>query len=318
MSGGTTVPLPPRTIHCPQPLGGWGRQSAPLSRPLGPRPPSPLTQRGGTQPPQSARWGDPQGCIRREGTPEAAPGAVRQAVGGGGQSGWGRLLSVTNAIEAGTCRQGDTCWASAGRPGGGRGGLPPFQCIPGAPPPQSARAPPPPPAHVRTPGGTMRRTPSASRAPPPPPRAHGNSPERRPHSGAAPAPPPQSPRVLCIRAKRRGPTQYLEQRRCAEAPGAPLPRGLPPAHLPDPRPHTSAPRHQTARLTRPLPPKIRLEPTAEGTALVPLPLGDHPVAFSEHRRPFAVGGMRPEEGGGCLFYLRVSICFSTERRLWYH
>ena len=39
---------------------------------------------------------------------EAAPEAVRQAVGGGCQSGWGRLLSVTNAIEAGTWRQGDS------------------------------------------------------------------------------------------------------------------------------------------------------------------------------------------------------------------
>ena len=43
-----------------------------------------------------------------EETSEAAPEAVRQAVGGGYQSGWGRLLSVTNAIEAGTCRQGDS------------------------------------------------------------------------------------------------------------------------------------------------------------------------------------------------------------------
>ena len=52
-----------------------------------------------------------QGCIRRGGTPEAAPEAVRQAVGGGCRSGWGRLLSVTNAIEPGTCRQGDIGWA---------------------------------------------------------------------------------------------------------------------------------------------------------------------------------------------------------------
>ena len=52
-----------------------------------------------------------QGCIRREGTSEAAPEAVRQAVGGGRQSGWGRLLSVANAIEAGTWREGDSGWA---------------------------------------------------------------------------------------------------------------------------------------------------------------------------------------------------------------
>ena len=50
----------------------------------------------------------PPGCIGREGTSEAAPEAVRQAVGGGCQSGWGRLLSVTNAIEADTCRQRDS------------------------------------------------------------------------------------------------------------------------------------------------------------------------------------------------------------------
>ena len=55
------------------------------------------------------------GCIGREGTSEAAPEAVRQAVGGGCQSGWGRLLSVTNAIEAGTCCQGGSGWAQAGR-----------------------------------------------------------------------------------------------------------------------------------------------------------------------------------------------------------
>ena len=46
-----------------------------------------------------------------EGTSEAAREAVGQAVRGGCQSGWGRLLSVTNAIEAGTCRQGDGGWA---------------------------------------------------------------------------------------------------------------------------------------------------------------------------------------------------------------
>ena len=52
-----------------------------------------------------------QGCIRRERASEAAPEAVRQAVGGGRQSGWGRLLSVTKAVEAGTWRQGDSGWA---------------------------------------------------------------------------------------------------------------------------------------------------------------------------------------------------------------
>ena len=52
-----------------------------------------------------------QGCITGAGNSEAAPVAVRQAVGGGCRSGWGRLLSVTNAIEVGTCRQGDSGWA---------------------------------------------------------------------------------------------------------------------------------------------------------------------------------------------------------------
>ena len=54
-----------------------------------------------------------------------APEAVRQAVGGGCQSGWGRLLSVTNAVEPGAWCQVDSGWAGAGRPGGGGGYLPP-------------------------------------------------------------------------------------------------------------------------------------------------------------------------------------------------
>ena len=59
-----------------------------------------------------------QGCMRREGTAEVALEAVGSGVGGC-QSGWGQLLSVTNAIEAGTCGQGGSGWAYAGRPGGG-------------------------------------------------------------------------------------------------------------------------------------------------------------------------------------------------------
>ena len=51
------------------------------------------------------------GCSRRGGTSEAAPDTVRQAVGGGCQSGWGRLRSVTNVIEAGTWSRGDSGWA---------------------------------------------------------------------------------------------------------------------------------------------------------------------------------------------------------------
>ena len=64
---------------------------------------------GVPHPPSNVSLG--QGCIRREGTSEAAPEAVRRAVGDGCQSGWGRALSVTNAIEAGTWRQGDSGWA---------------------------------------------------------------------------------------------------------------------------------------------------------------------------------------------------------------
>ena len=59
----------------------------------------------------SGGGGGGEGFIRREAASDAAPGAVRQAVGGGCQSGRGRLLLVTNAIEAGTCRQGGSGWA---------------------------------------------------------------------------------------------------------------------------------------------------------------------------------------------------------------
>ena len=53
----------------------------------------------------------PRGCITKEEASKVAPEAVRQEVGGGCQSGWGRLLLVTNAIEAGTGRPGDSGWA---------------------------------------------------------------------------------------------------------------------------------------------------------------------------------------------------------------
>ena len=59
-----------------------------------------------------------QGCLRREGAPEA----VEQAVGGGCQSGWGRLPSVTNAVEAGTWCQGDSGWGTGWAPWRGGGG----------------------------------------------------------------------------------------------------------------------------------------------------------------------------------------------------
>ena len=60
---------------------------------------------------EAVDMGVDQGCLGREGTSEAAPEAVRQADGGGCQSGWRRLLSVTNAVEASTCCQGDSGWA---------------------------------------------------------------------------------------------------------------------------------------------------------------------------------------------------------------
>ena len=72
------------------------------------------------------------GALEGKGPQRRAPEAVRQAVGGGCQSGWGRLLSVTNAIQAGTWRQGDSDWAYPGRPASAGGGcLPRLQCIPG-------------------------------------------------------------------------------------------------------------------------------------------------------------------------------------------
>ena len=63
-----------------------------------------------------------QGGIRRERVSVVAPEAGREVVGGGCQSGGGWLLSVTNAIEAGTWREGDSGWAWAGRPWGEGGG----------------------------------------------------------------------------------------------------------------------------------------------------------------------------------------------------
>ena len=78
-----------------------------------------------------------QGCIRREGTSEAAPEAVRQAVGG----------EVAKAVGGGYCRLqmalslalALTGTVAGQRPGalewGGGGYLPPFQCIPAPTPP---------------------------------------------------------------------------------------------------------------------------------------------------------------------------------------
>ena len=93
---------PPPVMQCTWRTHSAGVARAGLGRPERPLPPTPSgggfdALNSGIRRLSSCR----QGCIRREGTAEAAPAAVRQAVGGGCQSGWGRLLSVTNAIEAG-------------------------------------------------------------------------------------------------------------------------------------------------------------------------------------------------------------------------
>ena len=62
--------------------------------------------------------------MHQKGSIKGGPVAVRQAVGGGCQSSWGRLLSVTNAIEAGAWRQGDGSWCAPWRDSGGT--PPPF------------------------------------------------------------------------------------------------------------------------------------------------------------------------------------------------
>ena len=107
------------------------------------------------------------GCIGRERTSGAAPGAVIQAVGGGCQSGWGRLLSVTNAVEAGTWCSGDSGWAYTWRSGGGR--VPsPLAMHPsgggGHTPPEGGRESRPPPFIDPNPGG-MRVVRSAAGVP---------------------------------------------------------------------------------------------------------------------------------------------------------
>ena len=65
----------------------------------------------------------PRRCRRRDWASPGPPAAVRQAVRGVCHSGWGRLLSVTNAVEAGTWRQGGSGWAIGWAPW--RGGRPP-------------------------------------------------------------------------------------------------------------------------------------------------------------------------------------------------
>ena len=85
---------------------------------------------------ESESWD--QGCIGREGTSEAAPEAVRQAVGGGCQSGGERLLSVANAMKLALGVRETVAGHTLGALRGGGYLPPPFQCIPGwdgTPPP---------------------------------------------------------------------------------------------------------------------------------------------------------------------------------------
>ena len=125
-------PTPPTALRRPAapPRPPWPRTSSPPPGPArisggtpGPRAPEGTGSRHVRHPPfvtspEGGRrmpcWGRGLLCTStryRHSTSEAAPEGVREAVGGGCQSGWGRLLSVTNAIEAGTWRQGNSGWA---------------------------------------------------------------------------------------------------------------------------------------------------------------------------------------------------------------
>ena len=97
---------------CRSAVSQRGRRSAESTRPL-------RCVRPGTDPTASHRRHclgpngvtGPRDALEGKGTSEVAPEVVRQAVGGGCRSGWGRLVSVTNVTEVGTCRQGDSGWA---------------------------------------------------------------------------------------------------------------------------------------------------------------------------------------------------------------
>ena len=116
---------------------GWSRRRIPLSSDAGRRQERENRRKWRQFGPQAAvdapATATPvrhRGCIGGEATSEAAPGAppqaVGQAVGGGCQGGWGRLLSVTYAIEAGACRQGDAGWGVGRAPWKGVGVPPPL------------------------------------------------------------------------------------------------------------------------------------------------------------------------------------------------
>ena len=93
-------PLPPREVS-----RGlvWRRSVVERARPIG----MGKGHQGSIQPHSGPL--QPRDAV--EGKAPEAPEAVRQAVGGGCQGGWGQLLSATNAIKAGAWRQGDSGWA---------------------------------------------------------------------------------------------------------------------------------------------------------------------------------------------------------------
>ena len=111
------IPIPPPVQHLqdinPESIAPiWGMLTCP-ALPL-----HDALYEGTPPPPQGSTYTcGGLGCIRRGGTSQA----VRQAVGGGCRSGWGWLLSVTNA---------DSGWALAGRPRRGGGVSPPLPMPP--------------------------------------------------------------------------------------------------------------------------------------------------------------------------------------------
>ena len=106
-------PSPPQ-ISPPGPPPPQPTLPEPPPLPMPPPPPPPPPPPGG--PSAHFYWGGEVAYRSEETSPpwertsEVALGAVRQAVGGGCQRGSGLLLSVTNAIEPGTCCQGDSGW----------------------------------------------------------------------------------------------------------------------------------------------------------------------------------------------------------------
>ena len=91
---------------------------------------------GGQQGP-SPQPPPPRDAVGREGTPEAAPEAVRQAVGGGCQSGWGAVTVGYMPLKLGRGVRGTVTGHRLGALEGGVAS-PPFQGIPPPPPPKRA------------------------------------------------------------------------------------------------------------------------------------------------------------------------------------